>query len=220
VDAHKSPYEILGIDNPKVKKNQIRKAYLSLSKYFHPDNPETGDDQKFKDINEAYKLLMDDNRRKLFDEYGVRDVDTIERHVTSFISEKWMACLQRYDPDVCNPLDFIRASLQEERKKLNENIHGATEMLSRLIKARGRLSKRNGVKRDRDEIKIDDNFLFSFSDLQVKSVSTQIADMEKRMILVDVIENNLLEILDSYSYDVGHKMSVVQVPGFRLSFNG
>jgi len=48
---------------------EIRKAYKTMALKYHPDrNPEGG--EKFKDINNAYEVLSDPNKRKLYDMYG------------------------------------------------------------------------------------------------------------------------------------------------------
>lgn len=68
---YKDYYKILGIDR-KANKDEIKKAYRKLAKKYHPDlNPNNKEAQeKFKDINEAYEVLGDDNKRKQFDTFG------------------------------------------------------------------------------------------------------------------------------------------------------
>ena len=65
---NKDYYEILGI-NKKAPKEEIKKAFRTLAHKYHPDK-KTGDDAKFKEINEAYSVLSDDKKRAEYDSYG------------------------------------------------------------------------------------------------------------------------------------------------------
>ena len=64
-------YEVLGI-NRSADEKEIKRAYRKLAKKYHPDmNP--GDkqaEQKFKEITEAYNVLSDQEKKKLYDQYG------------------------------------------------------------------------------------------------------------------------------------------------------
>jgi curved DNA-binding protein CbpA len=62
-------YEILGV-NIKAKPEEIKKAYKKLSMKYHPDK-NSGQDDKFKEINEAYSILIDPEKRKYYDNYGI-----------------------------------------------------------------------------------------------------------------------------------------------------
>lgn len=61
----KNYYDILGV-NKNASQDDIKKAYRNLSKKYHPDRT-GGDDSKFKEINEAYDTLGDENKRKSYD---------------------------------------------------------------------------------------------------------------------------------------------------------
>lgn len=58
-------YEVLGLEFD-FSKSDIKKAYRDLSKKWHPDKNK-GDDSKFKDIAEAYKVLSDIELREEYD---------------------------------------------------------------------------------------------------------------------------------------------------------
>ena len=72
----KDYYAVLGVDK-KASKDDIKKAYRDLAKKYHPDlNPQnkTEAEEKFKSISEAYEVLMDDQKRARFDQYGEEGV--------------------------------------------------------------------------------------------------------------------------------------------------
>lgn len=64
----KDYYEILGVDK-KAPKEEIKKAFRNLAHKYHPDK-KTGDNAKFKEINEAYSVLSDDTKRAQYDQFG------------------------------------------------------------------------------------------------------------------------------------------------------
>ena len=62
-------YEILGVSKT-ASKDEIKSAYRKLAKKYHPDNKETGDEAKFKEVQEAYDILFDDQKRSAYDQFG------------------------------------------------------------------------------------------------------------------------------------------------------
>ncbi|HEX2944857.1 MAG TPA: J domain-containing protein [Clostridia bacterium] len=64
-------YEILGVDK-KASQEEIKKAYRKLAKKYHPD-AHPGDkaaEEKFKEANEAYEVLGNEEKRKKYDQFG------------------------------------------------------------------------------------------------------------------------------------------------------
>jgi len=73
--AKKDYYEALGL-NHSATKDDIKKAYRKLALKYHPDkNKEQGAEEKFKEISEAYAVLYDDEKRKMYDQYGHAGID-------------------------------------------------------------------------------------------------------------------------------------------------
>ena len=64
-------YDVLGIDRNADEKT-IKKAYRKLAKKYHPDtnagNADAAD--KFKEVNEAYDILSDPKKKKMYDQFG------------------------------------------------------------------------------------------------------------------------------------------------------
>jgi len=61
-------YEILGV-NKSASDDEIKKAYRKAAVKYHPDK-EGGDEEKFKEINEAYEVLKDGAKRQRYDQFG------------------------------------------------------------------------------------------------------------------------------------------------------
>ncbi|TPE45954.1 DnaJ C-terminal domain-containing protein [Pontibacter mangrovi] len=68
---YKDYYNILGVDK-KATQAEIKKAYRSLAKKYHPDKNKGNKEaeEKFKDISEAYEVLGDEEKRKQYDQLG------------------------------------------------------------------------------------------------------------------------------------------------------
>lgn len=69
-------YQILGVPR-NAGKDDIKKSYRELAKKYHPDlnpNDKKRAEEKFKEISEAYEVLMDDKKRARFDQYGEEGV--------------------------------------------------------------------------------------------------------------------------------------------------
>jgi molecular chaperone DnaJ len=67
--SFKDYYEVLGV-NRGANREEIKKAFRQLAMRYHPDrNPADpkGNEDKFKEINEAYQVLIDESRRREYD---------------------------------------------------------------------------------------------------------------------------------------------------------
>lgn len=69
----KDLYEILGISRDATE-DEIKKAFRQQARKYHPDNKETGDEETFKDINQAYEILSDPQKRAIYDQYGMNGI--------------------------------------------------------------------------------------------------------------------------------------------------
>lgn len=65
----KDYYKILGLENSKATPNEIKMAYREQAKKYHPDinSQQSFSEERFKDINEAYKILSNPSSRRKYD---------------------------------------------------------------------------------------------------------------------------------------------------------
>ena len=75
-DQKRDYYEVLGVAKT-ASEDELKKAYRKLAKQYHPDmNPgDKGAEAKFKEINEAYEVLSDKDKRSKYDQFGHAGVD-------------------------------------------------------------------------------------------------------------------------------------------------
>jgi len=68
-------YEVLGVPR-QASDEAIKRAFRKLAFQFHPDrNKDPGAEEKFKEINEAYQILSDPEKRRRYDHYGRVDIE-------------------------------------------------------------------------------------------------------------------------------------------------
>ena len=68
-------YEVLEVSK-SASADEIKNAYRKLAKKYHPDlNKEPGAEEKFKEVQEAYEILSDENKRARYDQFGFAGVD-------------------------------------------------------------------------------------------------------------------------------------------------
>ncbi len=67
----KDLYEMLGISRDATE-DEIKKAFRQQARKYHPDNKETGSEEVFKGINQAYEILSDPQKRNIYDQYGLK----------------------------------------------------------------------------------------------------------------------------------------------------
>ena len=141
--ASKDYYKTLGVDK-NASQDDIKKAYRDLAKKNHPDvSTETNAEEKFKEVQEAYSILSDNEKRKSYDQFGSEgqqfqgfggafsgfgDFSDI---FSSFFGgsqtsrRRSSTGLQRgYDKEISMTIDFMEAALGTKKKvniKLDTN---------------------------------------------------------------------------------------------------
>ncbi|KXX67420.1 DnaJ domain-containing protein [Flammeovirga sp. SJP92] len=106
-------YDILGIDR-SAGKREIKKAYLTLAKKYHPDVNKSNSDfeEKFKLINEAYNTLYDDTKKFQYD----NGLNYFSFHNTTATTEN-PPTQRAYTPEEEQRREDYRTNVQEEKIK-------------------------------------------------------------------------------------------------------
>lgn len=76
MSAHIDFYEVLELTR-EASQSEIKKAYRKLALRWHPDkNPDNKDEaeKQFKSISQAYEVLSDEKRRRIYDQYGIEGI--------------------------------------------------------------------------------------------------------------------------------------------------
>ena len=66
----KDLYEILSVSHDATE-DEIKKSFRQQARKYHPDNKETGNEEIFKEVNQAYEILSDPQKRAIYDQYGL-----------------------------------------------------------------------------------------------------------------------------------------------------
>ena len=71
-------YEVLGVEK-NASENEIKKAYRKLAMKYHPDqNPgDKSAEEKFKEVNEAYEILSDADKKARYDQFGFDGINNM-----------------------------------------------------------------------------------------------------------------------------------------------
>lgn len=119
----KDYYKILGLKNSNVTSEEIKQAYREQAKKYHPDINTTSDfaEERFKDINEAYKTLSNSSSKRKYDRMWNSRIGKKQKNKNQSKKEKKSIFAQFFEMFFGEIKQKEKNSSKTENKKLTKN---------------------------------------------------------------------------------------------------
>lgn len=129
----KDYYEILGVGQ-NATTQEIKKQYHALSKKYHPDvNPENNEfEEKFKQINEAYSILSNEKKRKLYDETGSAEIKDPEKDAAELLTIIINNVISSNSVTANRFYQMVKTEIQTSEKNLESELKVCKERIELL----------------------------------------------------------------------------------------
>jgi len=190
-------YTTLGV-KPDATDEQIKKAYRNKSKTLHPDIG--GDEETFKNITEAYRILSDPKLRKAYDSTGKipksveameADADVMLRQLFGMAIENWLKN-SVFSPPKEEVLTMMKSTIIDKQKK----IKAAIKNKNTLLKAVKDL--RSVIKYTKEDDGID--LYNQCIELKTTALNYELNDAEVAMQIVNIADVNLKDYIYNKEY--------------------
>ena len=198
----KNLYKILGVTK-KATKEDIKKAYREKSKIHHPDKG--GSEEEFNSISESYRVLVDDAKRKRYD-----DGESINQILKpsndkslSIIGDMVCGIIENTDPTGQNILTLLKQLINTNIQQIELKIL----QLEKDIEKYKSFSKK--IKRKSKE----DNFLIAVANSRIREKELVIEDGKRQ--LSDF--QKAKEVLEDFDYDVDEFISIMGFTSFSTA---
>lgn len=179
-----NPYDTLGVPN-NATPDEIKKRYKSLAQQYHPDKG--GDPEKFKEINLAYTILIDDERRKDFDTTGnIYPRGSIKEEALNKLAMAIYHFINQINVDQEDLILVVKNDINREKTGLNQQISLVVTM---IVKCEKVLKK---IKRKKE----GQNHLAGFVKVKIEQLEADIKTLNNQIQFCDV----MLDILNDYRY--------------------
>lgn len=173
-----NPYEVLNVPRDATEAD-IRKAYKALARVHHPDRA-GGDDARMAEVNDAYAILGDAERRQRYDETGEsRKPPSREDKAKEMLFQAMAAALQGCAPDA----DMVQAV----KRGLNNGLFEGKAKVGELQNALCNLDKQ------RSKIE-DDGFFSGLFDSRREVLTRNLASIEEQIEVVEIAIERLKTI--------------------------
>lgn len=185
----KSLYEILGI-SADAYTAQIKRAYHKQSKSAHPDTG--GDAEKFKEINEAYKILSDSEKRKRYDageklEDLIKSGSTEQSGINGCLSMMFLHAVSSCEPSQHDVLHKMRSELASVILQANNHILGEKKKIKKFEEVISRFTSKN-----------KNQFFVELANHQIDGLQISISKAEAQKKIFEKAK----QFLENFSYDL------------------
>lgn len=183
-----NPYEVLGVA-ADAGAAEIKAAYRRLAQEHHPDR-EGGDAEKFKAVKEAYELLSDPVRRKLYDDSGDMDSADLREQAEAGIIELILQAIDKLPdyPTTDDVLDTAKKKVQEIKRHNEKQITKQQTSIAKYRTQRARFTRKT---------ESEPNFILDAIDKRIAGCESAVVQ-HKRVITISDLS---IDILNDFDYD-------------------
>lgn len=186
-----SLYTILDVEND-ASQEDIKKAYRKKAQAHHPDK-EGGDEELFKEIQKAYEILSDANKRKHYDETGEESKDNLNNEVIESLIGIVLNVIQGNDVKRNNILATAITLVNRQQDTHRSKRKQATLEHERLVEAARRITC----------VKGKENILKLAIESQANRIKLAMREIDK----VLAIGEEILVVIADYSYETDQPQS-------------
>jgi len=207
----KNPYKTLDIDK-KATKDEIKKAFKQKARKLHPD-VNNGDDKEFKEINAAYQLLNNPEKKALYDSTGFHE------EIKFDLDAQAQFCFTQVAMMLLDKIDLINTNWIEKTKHtISLSIKNRNNTIAECERKKDKWNK--VIKRVVFKGK-GDNLLINQLENKILEVDTNIKTEKERI----TVEKKALEIAIEYDFkedEKGYKIAgrdFMEVTNWSKDFN-
>ena len=168
-------YEILGVAKD-FSEEQLKKAYRKLARKYHPDVTDEPDGEtRFKEIQEAYEVLRDPDKRAHYDAFGGIPFNAVEEKAHSTVVGLAMQFIQNMNNEY-GMIEWICAQLLDRKGKVLQHKLNGEKVIAHLSRIRARLEYKGK----------GSNKILAMLDAQIAAVQAQMEQLPGQLEEIEV----------------------------------